>query len=55
MKYHPLGTTGLSVSELSFGAGPVSGRMTGDSLEDQRAVVARAIELDINWFDTAAG
>lgn len=55
MKYRPLGTTGLSVSELSFGAGPVSGLMTGDSFEQQRAVVARAIELGINWFDTAAG
>ena len=29
--------------------------MTGDSFDDQRAVVARAIELGINWFDTAAG
>ena len=55
MNYRPLGTTGLSVSELSFGAGPVSGLMTGDSFEHQRAVVARALELGINWFDTAAG
>ena len=55
MRYRPLGTTGLSVSELSFGAGPVSGLMTGDSREDQSAVVARAVELGINWFDTAAG
>jgi aryl-alcohol dehydrogenase-like predicted oxidoreductase len=55
MRYRPLGTTGLSVSELSFGAGPVSGLMTGDSWEDQRAVVARALELGINWFDTASG
>ena len=55
MRYRPLGKTGLSVSELSFGAGPVSGLMTGDSFEDQKAVVARAIELGINWFDTAAG
>ena len=55
MRYCPLGTTGLSVSELSFGAGPVSELMAGDSFEDQRAVVARAFELGINWFDTAAG
>ncbi len=55
MRYRPLGTTGLSVSELSFGAGPVSGLMTGNSFEDQRVVVARALELGINWFDTAAG
>ena len=55
MRYRPLGKTGLSVSELSFGAGPVSGLMTGDSFEDQQAVIARAIELGIDWFDTAAG
>lgn len=55
MKLRPLGNTGLSVSEVSFGAGPVSGLMTGDSFERQRVVVARAVELGVNWFDTAAG
>ncbi len=55
MKYRPLGSTGLQVSEISFGAGPVSALMTGSDQDRQRAVVARAVELGINWFDTAAG
>jgi aryl-alcohol dehydrogenase-like predicted oxidoreductase len=54
MQYRPLGNTGIQVSALSFGAGPVSGLMTADQAETQRAVVARAIEQGINWFDTAA-
>lgn len=54
MQYRPLGNTGIQVSALSFGAGPVSGLMTADQAEAQRAVVARAIEQGINWFDTAA-
>lgn len=55
MRYRPVGTTGISISELSFGAGPVSGLMTRDSYDQQLAVVSRAIECGINWFDTAAG
>lgn len=55
MKYRPLGTTNLSVSEVSFGAGPVSALMTDGSFDDRLKVVSRAVELGINWFDTAAG
>jgi len=55
MQYRPLGTTGISVSTVSFGAGPVSGLLTGDAVDTQRAVVQRAVELGVNWFDTAAG
>jgi aryl-alcohol dehydrogenase-like predicted oxidoreductase len=55
MRYRPLGSTGLSVSEISFGAGPVSGLMTTGSFQDRQAVFRRAVELGINWFDTAAG
>lgn len=55
MQYRPLGSTGISVSAVSFGAGPVSGLLTADSSADaQRAVIAKAVELGINWFDTAA-
>jgi aryl-alcohol dehydrogenase-like predicted oxidoreductase len=50
----PLGATGLDVSVVAFGAGPVSGLMTGDDRDAQRAVVGRAIASGINWFDTAA-
>ena len=55
MQYRPLGITGISVSSIAFGAGPVSGLLTGDVVDTQRAVVERAIQLGVNWFDTAAG
>lgn len=55
MRYRPLGSTGVNVSEISFGAGPVSGLMTNGSYQDRQAVLARAFEMGINWFDTAAG
>lgn len=55
MKYRTLGATGLTVSEVSFGAGPVSGLLTDGNYDERRAVVSRAIELGVNWFDTAAG
>jgi aryl-alcohol dehydrogenase-like predicted oxidoreductase len=50
-----LGRTGLRVSVVAFGAGPVSGLMTGDDAALQRATVGRAIDRGVNWFDTAAG
>lgn len=55
MRHRPVGTTGLTVSEIAFGAGPVSALMTEGSLDDRLAVVSRAIDRGINWFDTAAG
>lgn len=55
MNRRVLGRTGLRVSVVSFGAGPVSGLMTGGDTPLQRATVGRAIELGVNWFDTAAG
>jgi len=55
VKVRPLGTSGVWISELAFGAGPVSGLMTApDSMAQQRATVRRALEAGINWFDTAA-
>ncbi len=54
MQYRTLGQTGLAISVLSFGAGPISTLMVGDESDRQRAVVAYAIERGINWFDTAA-
>lgn len=55
MLYRTLGRTGLRVSAVALGAGPVSGLMTGADAERQAAVVARAISEGINWIDTAAG
>ena len=55
MHYRPLGNTGIQVSVVSFGAGPIAGLMTSPQrADDQRRTIARAIELGVNWFDTAA-
>lgn len=55
MQYRTLGRTGLRVSVIALGAGPVSGLMTGEDADRQAAVVQRAVEAGINWIDTAAG
>lgn len=55
MHYRTLGRTGLRVSVIALGAGPVSGLMTGNDDDRQAAVVQRAIDVGINWIDTAAG
>src|SRR5437588_12565596 len=54
MEYRTLGKTGIRVSALSFGAGPISTLMVGDDTRRQRDVVAYAIDRGVNWFDTAA-
>jgi L-galactose dehydrogenase/L-glyceraldehyde 3-phosphate reductase len=54
MDYRPLGKTGLQVSALGFGCGDVGGLIVrGEPVERERAV-ARALELGINYFDTAS-
>ena len=55
MQYTTLGKTGLRISRLAFGAGPVAGVMTGEDRDLQLRLVGRAIDAGINWFDTAAG
>jgi aryl-alcohol dehydrogenase-like predicted oxidoreductase len=55
MRYRLLGSTGIPISEVAFGAGPVSGVMTDPSPDRACIVVAHAIRSGINWFDTAAG
>ncbi len=54
METRTLGRTGLAVSVLGFGCGAVGGLMVRGSLADQERAVARALELGINYFDTAA-
>jgi len=49
-----LGSTDISVFPLVFGAGPISGLMTGDDFENQQATVRRALDAGVNWFDTGA-
>ncbi len=55
MEYRPLGVTGIRVSVVSFGAGPVAALMTGcPDGGCQHEAVRRAVRLGVNWFDTAA-
>jgi aryl-alcohol dehydrogenase-like predicted oxidoreductase len=54
METRTLGRTGLKISALGFGCGAVGGLMVRGSPADQERAVARAIELGINYFDTAA-
>jgi L-galactose dehydrogenase/L-glyceraldehyde 3-phosphate reductase len=54
METRTLGRTGLAVSVLGFGCGAVGGLMVRGNPADQERAVARAIDLGINYFDTAA-
>jgi L-galactose dehydrogenase/L-glyceraldehyde 3-phosphate reductase len=53
MRYRELGKTHLRVSEIGFGCGNVGGLMIRGSHKEQIQGVRRAIELGINYFDTA--
>lgn len=53
MKKNTLGRTGLKVSHLTFGCGAVGGLMTKGAPQDQLRAVRRALELGVNFFDTA--
>jgi aryl-alcohol dehydrogenase-like predicted oxidoreductase len=54
MQFRRLGKTGIQISLLSFGAGPISTLMVGEDHDRQLAVIDRALQVGINWFDTAA-
>ena len=54
MDYRPLGRTGLRVSALGFGCGDVGGLIVRGTPAERERAVARAVELGINYFDTAA-
>jgi L-galactose dehydrogenase/L-glyceraldehyde 3-phosphate reductase len=53
MEMRPLGQTGLRVSVLGFGCGDVGGLMVRGEPAERRRAVERALELGINYFDTA--
>ncbi|XP_069690833.1 uncharacterized protein [Periplaneta americana] len=55
IKYNPLGNTGLLVSHLSFGGGPLGGRNTYGEFEEAQGIAAvqEAIKKGINYIDTA--
>jgi aryl-alcohol dehydrogenase-like predicted oxidoreductase len=54
MEKRIFGRTGLALSVLGFGCGAVGGLMVKGAAADQERAVARALELGINYFDTAA-
>jgi aryl-alcohol dehydrogenase-like predicted oxidoreductase len=63
MQYHLLGRTGLQVSEIGFGGAPAGlrnylGKWDPDQEDAERSIVEavhKAVELGINYFDTAPG
>ncbi|MEX0803217.1 MAG: aldo/keto reductase [Candidatus Binatia bacterium] len=53
MQYRTIGKTGLRVSEIGFGCGNNAVLMVKASYEDQVKAVRHALDLGINYFDTA--
>ncbi|OGL00491.1 MAG: hypothetical protein A3E31_11165 [Candidatus Rokubacteria bacterium RIFCSPHIGHO2_12_FULL_73_22] len=53
MEYRDLGRTGLAVSLLGFGCGNVGGLLVRGTPAERERAVARAVELGVNYFDTA--
>ena len=54
MEFRALGRTGIEVSAIAFGAGPIPGLMTSQDRQRQRETLACALEAGVNWIDTAA-
>lgn len=53
MKYRELGRTGWKVSEVSFGAWAIGGAWGKVEDSESLAALHRAVELGVNFFDTA--
>jgi aryl-alcohol dehydrogenase-like predicted oxidoreductase len=54
MKTRPLGSSGLTVSEIGFGAWAIGGSAWGGARDaDARASLARAYQLGVRFIDTA--
>ncbi|HKU94666.1 MAG TPA: aldo/keto reductase [Vineibacter sp.] len=53
MERRRLGRTELKTSAIGYGCGAVGGLMVRGSAADQERAIARAVELGINYFDTA--
>ncbi|NWF53410.1 MAG: aldo/keto reductase [Syntrophaceae bacterium] len=53
MKYNTLGGTDLRVSRLGFGCGSIGGLLVRGEYPKMREALARALELGVNYFDTA--
>ena len=53
MKYRKLGSIGWEVSEISFGAWAIGGSWGAQSDDESLAALRRAVELGVNFIDTA--
>jgi aryl-alcohol dehydrogenase-like predicted oxidoreductase len=53
MQYRELGRTGWMVSTISFGAWAIGGTWGNVKDEESLAALHRALDLGVNFFDTA--
>jgi L-galactose dehydrogenase/L-glyceraldehyde 3-phosphate reductase len=53
MQLRDFGRTGMRLSVLGFGCGAVGGIMVRGDAADQERLVARALDVGVNYFDTA--
>src|ERR1700733_13446579 len=53
MEMRVYGRTGMNISILGFGCGAVGGLMVRGSAADQEKAIGRALDVGINYFDTA--
>lgn len=53
MQKRPLGRTGIDVSAVSFGGWAIGGAWGNMSDDESMAALRRAVELGVNFFDTA--
>jgi aryl-alcohol dehydrogenase-like predicted oxidoreductase len=53
MEMRTYGRTGLRLSVLGFGCGAVGGLMVRGDPRDQERAIARALDVGVNYFDTA--
>src|ERR1700710_1172997 len=55
MKYRPFGKHSFSSSEIGFGAWAIGGSWGAQADTDSLAALHRALDLGVNFIDTAAG
>ena len=53
MEMRIFGRSGMQISILGFGCGGVGGLMVRGAPDDQERAIARALEVGVNYFDTA--
>lgn len=53
MEYRELGSTGWKVSALSFGAWAIGGTWGPTDEKESLGALHRAVDLGVNFFDTA--